>query len=141
MDEPRSGQLEILDETECVKLLRSHDLGRIAVVDQNVRPLIFPVNYFFDEWLSRFGPRREPSCGSRRALMSVSKSMGGMRTKASAGACWSKALHTTSPTRVERRLDEYASGRSDPRRLDRASTGLASRPTKSPGAGFTMSPR
>src|SRR2546428_11202613 len=54
MDEPRSGQLEILDETECVKLLRSHDLGRIAVVDQNVRPLIFPVNYFFDEMVVAF---------------------------------------------------------------------------------------
>ena len=54
MDEPRSGQLEILDETECVKLLRSHDLGRIAVVDQNVRPLIFPVNYFFDESVVAF---------------------------------------------------------------------------------------
>ena len=54
MDEPRPGQLEILDETECVKLLRSHDLGRIAVVDQNVRPLIFPVNYFFDESVVAF---------------------------------------------------------------------------------------
>src|SRR5207244_12580896 len=65
--------------------------------------------------------------------------MGAIRTKAPAAARWSKALNTTSPTHVERRLDEYASGRSDPRRLDRASTGLASRPTKSPGAGFTLS--
>ena len=45
---PRPGQLEIMSDTECLKLLRSHDLGRIAVVDQDVRPLIFPVNYFFD---------------------------------------------------------------------------------------------
>ena len=49
MLEPRSGQLEILGDAECVKLLHSHDLGRIALVDRAVRPLIFPVNYFFDE--------------------------------------------------------------------------------------------
>jgi len=45
----RAGQIEILSDAECVKLLRSHDLGRIALVDREVRPLIFPVNYFFDE--------------------------------------------------------------------------------------------
>ena len=49
MPGPRPGELEILGDEECVKLLRSHDLGRIALVDRNVRPLIFPVNYFFDE--------------------------------------------------------------------------------------------
>jgi nitroimidazol reductase NimA-like FMN-containing flavoprotein (pyridoxamine 5'-phosphate oxidase superfamily) len=43
------GQLEVLSDGECVKLLRSHDLGRIALVDRDARPLIFPVNYFFDE--------------------------------------------------------------------------------------------
>ena len=49
MPDSRPGQIEILSEAECVKLLSSHDLGRIAVVDREVRPLIFPVNYFFDE--------------------------------------------------------------------------------------------
>jgi nitroimidazol reductase NimA-like FMN-containing flavoprotein (pyridoxamine 5'-phosphate oxidase superfamily) len=49
MLDPRPGQIEILSDAECVKLLRSHDLGRIAVVDREVRPLIFPINYFFDE--------------------------------------------------------------------------------------------
>lgn len=49
MQEPQPGELEILAEAECVRLLRSHDLGRIALVDQDVRPLIFPVNYFFEE--------------------------------------------------------------------------------------------
>jgi len=49
MLDSRSGQVEILSDAECVKLLRSHDLGRIAVVDRDVRPLIFPINYFFDE--------------------------------------------------------------------------------------------
>lgn len=44
-----SGQLEAISDAECVKLLRSHDLGRLALVDKDVRPLIFPVNYFFDE--------------------------------------------------------------------------------------------
>lgn len=46
---PGPRQLEIMPEAECVKLLRSHDLGRIAVVDRDLCPLIFPVNYFFDE--------------------------------------------------------------------------------------------
>jgi nitroimidazol reductase NimA-like FMN-containing flavoprotein (pyridoxamine 5'-phosphate oxidase superfamily) len=45
----RPGQLEMLGDQECATLLRSHDLGRIAVVDREARPLIFPVNYVFDE--------------------------------------------------------------------------------------------
>jgi len=49
MQEPRPGRIEILSDAECVKLLRSHDLGRIGVVDQELRPVIFPINYFFDE--------------------------------------------------------------------------------------------
>ena len=49
MRDARPGQIEILSDRDCVKLLRSHDLGRIALVDREVRPLIFPVNYFFDE--------------------------------------------------------------------------------------------
>ena len=48
MVDPRPG-LRILSDGDCVKLLRAHDLGRIALVDREVRPLIFPVNYFFDE--------------------------------------------------------------------------------------------
>ena len=40
--DPRSGQLEILCDGECVKLLRSHDLGRVALVDREVRPPSFP---------------------------------------------------------------------------------------------------
>lgn len=41
--------LEVMADAECVKQLRLHDLGRLAVVDRDGRPLIFPVNYFFDE--------------------------------------------------------------------------------------------
>lgn len=44
-----SGELEVVSYAECVRLLRSHDLGRIAVVDRESRPVIFPINYFFDE--------------------------------------------------------------------------------------------
>ena len=51
---PRPGQLEVLGDQECVKLLKSRDLGRIALVDQDVRPLIFPINYFFDEGIVVF---------------------------------------------------------------------------------------
>jgi len=43
------GRVEVLSDRECVRLLRSNSLGRIAVVDREVRPLIFPINYFFDE--------------------------------------------------------------------------------------------
>lgn len=49
MRDARPGQIEILSDGDCVKLLRSYDLGRIAVVDREARPLIFPINYFFDE--------------------------------------------------------------------------------------------
>src|SRR6202162_3495089 len=49
MRDARPGQIEILSDGDCVELLRSHDLGRIAVIDREVRPLIFPINYFFDE--------------------------------------------------------------------------------------------
>jgi uncharacterized protein len=49
MPDSRPDQMEILSDAECVNLLRSHDLGRIAVVDREVQPLIFPINYFFDE--------------------------------------------------------------------------------------------
>ena len=58
-------QLETMSDAECVKLLRAHDLGRIAVVDREVRPLIFPVNYFFDEGVVVF--RTAP--GTKLALV------------------------------------------------------------------------
>lgn len=46
---PQAGRLESLSESECIRLLRSHSLGRIGVTDHESRPLIFPVNYFFDD--------------------------------------------------------------------------------------------
>ena len=46
---PAPGHFEAMPDSECVKRLRSNDIGRIALVDRDVRPLIFPVNYFFDE--------------------------------------------------------------------------------------------
>jgi nitroimidazol reductase NimA-like FMN-containing flavoprotein (pyridoxamine 5'-phosphate oxidase superfamily) len=49
MPDPRPEQLEILGDVDCANLLRSHDLGRLVLVDREARPLIFPVNYFFDE--------------------------------------------------------------------------------------------
>jgi uncharacterized protein len=49
MPDPRAGGIEVMSDSECVKLLKTHDLGRIAVVDREVHPLIFPINYFFDE--------------------------------------------------------------------------------------------
>jgi hypothetical protein len=38
-----------MSDAECVERLRSNTLGRIALVDGDGHPLIFPVNYFFDE--------------------------------------------------------------------------------------------
>ena len=40
--------LEVLSEDECIRLLRSHSIGRVALTDQG-QPLIFPVNYAADE--------------------------------------------------------------------------------------------
>lgn len=42
-------ELETIPDQECVRLLQSHRLGRIALAGRDGRPLIFPVNYFFDE--------------------------------------------------------------------------------------------
>jgi nitroimidazol reductase NimA-like FMN-containing flavoprotein (pyridoxamine 5'-phosphate oxidase superfamily) len=42
-------ELEVLGDAECVELLRSREIGRLGLVDQDAKPLIFPVNYFFDE--------------------------------------------------------------------------------------------
>ena len=38
-----------MSEHECLLLLRTHHLGRLGLVDREVRPLIFPVNYVFEE--------------------------------------------------------------------------------------------
>jgi nitroimidazol reductase NimA-like FMN-containing flavoprotein (pyridoxamine 5'-phosphate oxidase superfamily) len=38
------GSLEVLSESECMDLLATHHLGRLAVVVED-HPLIFPVNY------------------------------------------------------------------------------------------------
>ncbi len=40
--------IEILSEAECLDLLQSHSVGRIALIDQD-QPLIFPVNYAADD--------------------------------------------------------------------------------------------
>jgi uncharacterized protein len=54
MDEARpamnapTADVEILSEDECLALLRSRDVGRIALVDHG-QPLIFPVNYATDD--------------------------------------------------------------------------------------------
>ena len=51
---PQPGRLEAMPDAECLKRLRSSDMGRIALVDHDVRPVIFPVNYFFDEGVIAF---------------------------------------------------------------------------------------
>jgi nitroimidazol reductase NimA-like FMN-containing flavoprotein (pyridoxamine 5'-phosphate oxidase superfamily) len=44
----QTSEIEILSEEECVDLLRSRRLGRIALTDHG-QPLIFPVNYAADD--------------------------------------------------------------------------------------------
>jgi uncharacterized protein len=45
---PDAANLEEIGEAECLRLLESHSVGRIAVVQEG-RPYIFPVNYIVDE--------------------------------------------------------------------------------------------
>jgi len=49
-----STAIEEMSERECLHLLRTHDLGRLGIVDGEARPLIFPVNYVFDEGIVVF---------------------------------------------------------------------------------------
>ncbi len=46
-------RMEELDEDECRKLLAEHHLGRLAIVEFG-GPMIFPVNYVFDQDLVVF---------------------------------------------------------------------------------------
>jgi hypothetical protein len=48
MDLDRNG-LEVLSRDECVELLESHHLGRLAV-SSGALPTILPVNYWCDGW-------------------------------------------------------------------------------------------
>jgi nitroimidazol reductase NimA-like FMN-containing flavoprotein (pyridoxamine 5'-phosphate oxidase superfamily) len=41
-------EIEVLTEEECLDLLRSHRIGRLAVTNEG-QPLIFPINYAADE--------------------------------------------------------------------------------------------
>jgi nitroimidazol reductase NimA-like FMN-containing flavoprotein (pyridoxamine 5'-phosphate oxidase superfamily) len=43
-----TSDIEVLSEEECMDLLRSHRVGRIALTDHG-QPLIFPVNYAADD--------------------------------------------------------------------------------------------
>jgi hypothetical protein len=45
--------MEVVDDTECRKLLAERQLGRLAITDWE-GPMIFPVNYVFDQDLVIF---------------------------------------------------------------------------------------
>ena len=49
----RDARMEIVDDTECRKLLALRHLGRLAITDWD-GPMIFPVNYVFDQDLVIF---------------------------------------------------------------------------------------
>ena len=46
MIDGRTG-IEVMDRAECLRMLRTDDVGRVAVVDAG-HPVIFPVNYAVD---------------------------------------------------------------------------------------------
>ena len=46
--------LDLLSDAESTKRLQAGSLGRLALVDREGKPLIFPVNYFFDEGMIVF---------------------------------------------------------------------------------------
>jgi len=48
MDTKRADQMEILDVAECLRLLRSAQVGRLGIAIMNV-PDIFPVNFVVDD--------------------------------------------------------------------------------------------
>jgi nitroimidazol reductase NimA-like FMN-containing flavoprotein (pyridoxamine 5'-phosphate oxidase superfamily) len=60
----RNTELRELGAAECRRLLEAQDVGRIAVVARNGQPLIFPVNYAFDEGVIVF----KTSPGAKLAL-------------------------------------------------------------------------
>jgi nitroimidazol reductase NimA-like FMN-containing flavoprotein (pyridoxamine 5'-phosphate oxidase superfamily) len=49
----RDAHMEVVDDTECRELLTERHLGRLAIVDWE-GPMIFPVNYVFDQDLVIF---------------------------------------------------------------------------------------
>ena len=49
----RDAHMEVVDDTECRKLLAERHLGRLAITDWD-GPMIFPVNYVFDQDLIIF---------------------------------------------------------------------------------------
>ena len=65
-------ELEVMPDLDCVKLLQAHQLGRVAMVDHECRPEVFPVNYFFDEGIVVFrtdpGTKLDLSPGARVAF-------------------------------------------------------------------------
>lgn len=62
--EERTG-LEVLDRRDCLALLAANSLGRIAVVGDGGRPLIFPVNFALDD--EAIVLRTDPGTKLRRA--------------------------------------------------------------------------
>jgi nitroimidazol reductase NimA-like FMN-containing flavoprotein (pyridoxamine 5'-phosphate oxidase superfamily) len=49
----RDAHMEVVDDTECRQLLAERHLGRLAILDWD-GPMIFPVNYVFDQELVIF---------------------------------------------------------------------------------------
>lgn len=133
---PAPGQLEVMPDAECVKRLQSNDLGRIALVDREVRPVIFPVNYFFDEGVIVFrtgpGTKMDLAPGAY-----VCFEIDGWDPGTRVG--WSVlakgfARDITQPRGAPTGRMLFC--RSDRSLRARASTGSVSGSVKSPGAGF-----
>ena len=80
-----AAEIEVLSEEECLELLRSHHVGRVALTDRG-QPLIFPVNYASDDRAVVF--RTAPGMKLSQAPMSrVAFEIDGVDT--AAGTAWS----------------------------------------------------
>ncbi|MBO0686490.1 MAG: pyridoxamine 5'-phosphate oxidase family protein [Candidatus Dormibacteraeota bacterium] len=85
----REPEMEVLDEPECYRLLRSNRVGRVVVVGQG-RPEVFPVNYGVHERLIAFrtGPGLKVLA---EAMWAAAFEVDGIDQ--TAGVAWSVIVH------------------------------------------------
>ena len=124
--------LNQIPREECLALLRSEVIARVAVADFNAPPLIVPVNYVMDGDAPVF--RTDYGTKFRLAVLRetpVSFEIDGVDPPAgaAAGACSSRARPSSSPKRRR-----PACALSPGRRVGRR-TGCASPPSRSPADG------
>jgi nitroimidazol reductase NimA-like FMN-containing flavoprotein (pyridoxamine 5'-phosphate oxidase superfamily) len=96
--------MEVIDDTECRKLLAERHLGRLAILDWD-GPMIFPINYVFDQDLVIFrtdpGTKLDAATEAESVAFEVDAADAGTRTG------WSVVVRgtlaeITDPSHLER---------------------------------------